>query len=791
MEQRTKPSQSRALRRGSRAKRSVVAEVTALAVTHTVLFPGNALPLTELSALPERELKRALKSGRPLVVLTCETIDADGPHGWSTVGTEALITGLLKLPGGEPGVILKGVRRVVVRDLMVQGSRLSATVKPLVELPMGRTNAAVASQLALKNAVSRLLKGDLGIAEDVRKKLEAASEPRLLCDLIVPHLSLTVAEKLTMLNEPDIKARVKRVLQWLTREKALLKLSHEIHDQVSGELSEDTRRTYLKEQVAAIKRELGEMDGVAAGAEVFEEAFETLKLSALAREAYKEELERLNLSSPGSSEYMVAHGYLSLLKDLPWESPCPEPTGLRTARTILNGHHHGLEPVKNRILDYLAVFHHRGDVPGQILLLHGPPGVGKTSLARSVAEALNRPFHKIALGGVKDESEIRGHRRTYIGSMPGKIIQALKQTKSRAPVILLDEIDKVGRERGHDLSAALLEVLDPEQNKEFLDHYLAVPFDTSQVLYVATANDIERIPAPLRDRMEPIEMVSYTEQEKLMIAKRHIIPALRRDMNLSARQFVLSDKTVMALVRRYTRESGVRQLAREIQQLGRKVVRRLVEGRRKRVRAVISPENLHEWLGPQRFLDEPNDAMLPPGVAIGLAYTEVGGELLYVETSASEDDKPGLHLTGNLGKVMQESAQAALSFLRARGSELGVPASLLVRSRIHLHFPDGGTPKDGPSAGIAIMCAMASLVLGKSLPSRLAMTGEITLRGQVLPIGGLREKILAAHRYQKSKILYPAANQSDLADVPADVRARLELIPVATMQDVLVHAGLI
>jgi ATP-dependent Lon protease len=376
--------------------------------------------------------------------------------------------------------------------------------------------------------------------------------------------------------------------------------------------------------------------------------------------------------------------------------------------------------------------------------------------------------------------------------LPGKLIQALRQTKSRYPVVLLDEIDKLGQDRGQDLSAAMLEVLDPEQNKEFVDHYLAVPFDTSQVLYIGTANDIERIPGPLLDRMEPIELVSYTDVEKLVIAKRHIIPAVRAEMRLTQSQFTLSDSVIMAMMRRYTREAGVRQLARELKNLGRKVVRRILERRHKSARLSLKVDQLGDWLGPPRYQDEPTDALLDPGVAIGLAYTEVGGEVLFVETNAMDAAQSSLRLTGNLGKVMQESAQAALSLLRARGAEFGLAnIERLHKAEVHVHFPDGGTPKDGPSAGIAILCAMASAIAKKSLPQRLAMTGEITLRGQVIPVGGIREKVLAAYRFQKTRILYPAMNESDLADVPAEVRQKLELIPVATAQDVLREAGLI
>lgn len=755
-----------------------------------VLFPQNTLPVGALARFTKRERRDAESGLLKVVALPFE--DSDAGRTFAPVGTLAVVTGLLHLPSGETGMTLHGTERVLVREVKETGGRLRARVDIVRPQPGRETARSQALLRGLRNAIHRLLRGQLEVSPESRALLLSSHDLGELSDLMAPYLSWPFADKLSALTTLSPAARARLVLAAVRRELEFQKLSERIHKQVQGDLREEERRSYLREQILALKRELGELDDPSAAGEQLEEALAAIKLPPLAEEAMREELERLNMSAPGSPEYMVAHAYLSLIRDLPWEEKAPKAPDLAAARRTLAREHHGLEDAKQRVLEYLAVLRHRGEAPGQILLLVGPPGVGKTSLVRSIATATGRPFARLALGGVKDEAEIRGHRRTYIGSLPGKIIQAIKQTKSRYPVILLDEIDKVGGDKQAGIAASLLEVLDREQNAGFIDHYLAIPFDVSQALFIATANNLDAIPEPLRDRLEIVEVPSYTDQEKLKIARKHIIPGLRKELKLTAEQFSLSDATIMAILRRYTREAGVRQLKRELTRLARKIVLNLVESKSRRRPMTVRPDNLEQWLGVTRFIDEPNDQALPPGVAVGLAYTSVGGEILYVETSVRSDrhGKGTLKLTGNIGKVMQESAQAVLSFLSRHAEALGVRPEVFTEGDVHVHLPDGGTPKDGPSAGIAILCALASAALRKPLSARMAMTGEITLRGQVLAVGGIREKVLAAHRYGKNTVLYPAANASDLKEIPEEVRREMRLIPVTTMGEVLELAGL-
>ena len=562
---------------------------------------------------------------------------------------------------------------------------------------------------------------------------------------------------------------------------------------MQGDLQENIRRNFLYEQIAAIKKELGDPEDEADEIEELHKAIEKLELPDATRKVVDKEIDRLELMTPNAPEYLVSWTYINWIKDLPWSAATEEEklslADLSQAKKVINSSHYGLDKVKERILEYLAVVKHKGNISGQILLLSGPPGVGKTSLARAIAESLGRPFAKIALGGVKDEAEIRGHRKTYIGAMPGKIIQAIKEAGSNQAVILLDEIDKVGSQTPGlgDLSSALLEVLDPEQNKVFTDHYLAVPFDLSKVIFICTANTTYHIPEPLLDRMDTLNIPGYTPQEKMMIAKEHIIPDLRKELKLSTRQLNLSDSIIKLVINHYTREAGVRQLKREFETLGRKVVSSIVHKKSVANSLKITRNNLMDQLGPPKFLDEPKDKALMPGVSIGLAYTSVGGDILYIESRkvTSSSGKGRLLLTGSLGKVMQESAQTCLSFILAHAEELGLKQKEIEESDIHLHFPDGATPKDGPSAGNAILSALVSLLKDKPIESTFAMTGEITLRGQVLPVGGIKEKLLAAHRYGKRKIIIPWSNWLDLDDLPKEVTKDLSIYPVKNMMDVL------
>lgn len=773
-----------------------------------VLFPRNTLPLPTLEGLKRSDLATAQRGLLRVGVLTF--LDEDETPGTeqmiSPFGTEALITGMVKPANGGIGAILKGMRRLVVRDIEKKPHGYTGHAYVVVDKSIAKKNSHyLASVRAIKSLVIKIIKLNPTIPQDLVALLYTCDDPALLCDILAPQLSLTPKEKLGILSNLDLRDRVKQVLKFLSREVDLLQISFRIQEEVKDDMQEGMRRAFLKEQMLAIKRELGENEPEVDELEEFRNTFNRLNLSKPARDAAMREVDRLEVMPPGSPEYVVAWNYLGWLKDIPWPETAaakdeaakakePEVPNASLARSkrLLNSHHFGLEKVKDRILEYIAVMLHKKSIPnGQVLFLLGPPGVGKTTIARSIAESLGRPFVRISLGGVKDEAEVRGHRKTYIGSMPGKLIQAMKEAKAINPVILLDEIDKIGAQGRGDLGPALLEVLDVEQNSNFQDHYLGFPYDLSQVLFIATGNSMRGMDAPLLDRLEIVEFSGYSEREKLQIAQKYILPALCKELNLKSTQFKIADDVLKLIVHHYTRESGVRQLKRALQTIGRKIVRRLVE--QKTSDPQVKAEHLIRFLGNPLHLLEPENLELPSGVAIGLAYTSHGGELLYIETRCSKtgEGKGGrLQVTGNIGKVMQESAHTVYSYVISRAAELGLDLKELEASNIHCHVPDGGTPKDGPSAGVALLCAFVSLFSGKAIPGSLTMTGEITLRGQVLPIGGLKEKMLAAHREGKTEIMFPAVNWPDLSDIPVEVLNAMKLYPVSTMAEALQVAGL-
>lgn len=756
-----------------------------------VLFPRGSLPIKSWSGLSLRRLQKLHEQNLSVAVVTTADLEATAHSKLPTVATLGHIAGFERLGGGEKSVILKGSERLTIVRYVTTRKGLEAEAAIVAE-PSRLTDLQLVAAKRLQGAIQKLLKAEFELAEEQKTVLLQSDHLRSLPDLIAPHLSVPLAQKLEILQAKDFSRRCRLTYDMTIRELGLQRLSHDIHEQVQTDISEEERVSYLRDQLATIKRELGEVDQIGQAHEILEAAIQDLSLPPVAAETAKEELSRLSMASPGTPEFVISHSYLSLLKELPWKSEPPVSPSIAQARKVLNRVHYGLDDVKQRILEYLAVLHRRGEIPGQILLLHGPPGVGKTSLARSIAEALGRPFERISLGGVKDEAEMRGHRRTYIGALPGKIIQAIKQSRTQYPVILLDEVDKVGHEReAGGIAAALLEILDREQNQSFIDHYVSVPFDISKVVFIATANDKDAILPALADRMDAVEVSSYTDQEKIQIAKKHIVPHLLKELRLTKDDWTLNDQVLHAVLRQYTREAGVRQLKRELTRLGRKLVLYLTEHPRRKAPA-ITVESLPQWLGVRKFMEEPNDGTLMPGVSIGLAYTEFGGEILYIESRLHPvgAGKGLLRLTGNVGKVMQESAQAVVSYLGQYTHELGLREELFMESDIHIHLPDGATPKDGPSAGIAILCALVSAATRKPLRADLAMTGEITLRGQVLPIGGLKEKVLAAHRYGKKMVLFPEGNIADLRDIPPMVRRAVKLIPVATMREVLEHAAL-
>lgn len=762
-----------------------------------VLFPHNSSTLHEIDALASSDIRLAYEGKLHIAVVGREKDSGNrGTGRLAKIGTEAVISHIVRTPTGQLAAVIRGIRRFRVDKISQSGKRKIALVTFIPDGPVRATTSHLAAVKVIRNLIVRFAQQSDVIGQELLSRITTCHDGSVLCDLIIPQLTLSFAEKIDLLHDSDVQKRMRAVNVLLRRELNLVKLSNQIRHKVKDEIDEIQRRQFLTHQLKAIKSELNEIDGIAADEiEELESAFSEIDLPISARSAVKQELDKLAGMPAGSPDYVVSFGYLNWLKEMPWHGK--ENKGvtrypkISRAKIQLDRDHFGLDKVKERILDHLAVVSHKKKVAGQNLLLFGPPGVGKTSLAESIAKALGRPLARISLGGVKDEAEIRGHRRTYVGAMPGKIIQAIKQANSSSPVILLDEIDKLGREAGGGVEAALLEVVDPEQNRNFGDHFLNVPFDLSNVLFIATANDIDAISDPLKDRFEAVEVSSYTDAEKVAIARIHLIPKLRSELKLKNQEFSIDDEAVFGICRDYNREAGVRGLQRDLTTIGRKVVRRKMEGRFRGIK--IKKSGLAQWLGRSRYIDEVLDVQLIPGVAVGLAYTSVGGEILYIESMSrfDESSRGRLNLTGSLGKVMQESAQTALTFLTGNASRLGISCHDLSKSEIHLHIPDGATPKDGPSAGLAIMFSLASLFLKRAIPGDVAVTGEVTLRGQVMPVGGIREKLLAAHRNRKSRIIIPRQNLADLEEIPKDVLAQLEIIPVDTMIQALEEVGLL
>lgn len=769
-----------------------------LVLPKVVLFPENTIPLASLNGLQENDLQSMQQGNVKIGIVTKISSESGKSPNSEQVyrfGTEAVVTGLLKLPNNELGALVKGTRIFEVKKITKQSDSYSGQVEFIKDRPFRRSDKFLAVVKSVKSLVLKLLKLNPSVGQEAIALLYATEDPILLCNIVTPHLSLSTKEKIGILSEFNVPRRLEKLFKHLNKEVELLKLSTKIQDEVKNDVHDNVRKSFLKEQLQAIKREIGELSGEVDELEELKQAVTDLKLPKEARQAVDQELERLQMMPPGSPEYMVSWTYIQWIKDLPWaseENKLPD-LDLKRSSELLDNNHFGLDRVKDRILEYLAVVKHKGSVAGQILLLQGPPGVGKTSLGQSIAEAIERPFVRVSLGGVKDEAEIRGHRRTYIGSLPGKIIHAMKEAKVHNPVILLDEIDKAGSaEMMGDVSSALLELLDPEQNNKFTDHYLSLPYDLSSVLFIATANSLRSISPPLLDRMETIEISGYTDKEKVSIAQDHLIPKIKKKLMLNEQQLNFDPTTLSSIIHQYTREAGVRQLNRQLNKIGRKIVRGIVEKKASHKES-ISEKDLYEYLGVPKFFDEPRDSKLMPGVSIGLAYTSVGGDILYIESRQlpSFEGRPKLMLTGSLGKVMQESAQTVLSFLLSNAERYGINKDSMEKNAVHIHLPDGATPKDGPSAGVALLCAMTSLYTGKAISNSLAMTGEITLRGQVLPVGGIKEKLLAAHRYNKKDVIIPAKNWLDLEELPEDILQEMNLYPVYYMEEVLNIAKLL
>jgi ATP-dependent Lon protease len=753
-----------------------------LPVKGMVVFPFMVIPLMANEQKQARLIDEALMKGSTVgIFLQIESSEKNpGPSDICKVGTSGNILKMLRFPDGTIRILVQGLSRIRIRRFLNSDPYLRAEVE---ELP-DRVGNKVKLEALQRNLIEQLKKA-VDLAPNLSEELYISAinqeTPSKMADLIASNLNISITEKQLILEELDVYRRMEKMLSILNKEIEVLELSQKIQSEAKSELGKIQREFILREQLKAIKKELGDK-GDTAEAEEFEKRIDDAKMTEIAETAARKELDRLMRMNPASAEYTVSRTYLEWLVDLPWEKPTRDILDIRKAKKILDEDHYDLDKVKDRILEYLAVRKLKSDVKGPILCFVGPPGVGKTSLGRSIARAMGRKFERVSLGGMRDEAEIRGHRRTYIGALPGRIIQGLKRVGSNNPVFMLDEVDKIGADFRGDPASALLEVLDPEQNDSFSDHYLEVPFDLSKVMFITTANLLDPIPAVLRDRMEIIRIPGYTDLEKLQIAKRHLIPKQFKNHGITRTRLGIKDTAVLKIINNYTRESGLRNLEREIAAICRKVARRIVSGQTRR--HSIDGKNIRKYLGPERVTREELARVGQIGIAAGLAWTSVGGELLYVEATAMEGKKE-LTLTGSLGDVMKESAMAALSYVRSNADKLGIPCGFCGDHEIHIHVPSGATPKDGPSAGITMATALASLLSGRPVKPDVAMTGEITLRGEVMAIGGLKEKLLAAHRVGIKTVILPRENKKDLGEVPSEIKKEIKFKFVTHVGDVL------
>ena len=738
----------------------------------TVVFPYLVVPLmiqqVEQTRLVDDALMRGARIG--LFMQRDPQVENPGPDDLYTVGTSGNILKMLRFPDGSVRFLIQGLSRIRVTKFVTETPYLSAEVEDLHE-EVNESVELEALQRNLMEAITNL--GELApyLGEEFHISAINQDTPSKLVDFVASSLNVPAEHKQEVLQDLDVQHRMGNLYKVLNKEIEVLELSQEIQAKAASELGKSQRDYILREQLKAIKKELGHGED---GTEIeeFERKIEAAIMPAHAEQSALKELDRLAHMAPSSAEYTVARTYLDWLTLLPWSYSTEDKLDLRQAKKILDEDHYNLEKVKDRILEHLAVMKLKPDVKGPILCFVGPPGVGKTSLGKSIARAMGRKFSRVSLGGMRDEAEIRGHRRTYIGSMPGRVIQSIRRCGSNNPVIMLDEVDKLGTDFRGDPASALLEVLDPEQNDTFSDHYLEIPFDLSKVMFITTANWVEPIPAVLRDRMEIITIPGYTDLEKMAIAKRHLIPKQIANNGLTKSNLAFHDSSIQVLIENFTREAGLRNLEREIAAVARKIARRVATGYKKKI--TVTGKDIPKLLGPERFTREVLSRKGKVGVVPGLAYTSVGGEILFVEATTMAG-RTGLTLTGHLGDIMKESAQAGLAFIRSNHKALKISADSFENREIHIHVPAGATPKDGPSAGMTLVVTLASLLTGRPVKSCLAMTGEITLRGRLLPIGGLKEKLLAAYRAGIKTVILPEENRKDAVELPAEIKKNIKL----------------
>ncbi len=756
-----------------------------LPVRDIVVFPYMILPLFVGRDISIKAIDKALAGDRMVLLATQKEPEVENPttDDLYKIGTIGVIMRMLKLPDGRVKILIQGLTKAKVVKFEEDNGYFRANIEKIEEKKLEEIPIEVEAQIRnVKEQLDKAVSLGKTILPDVMVVIENLDEPGRLADLITSNLGLKTDQSQEILEIEDPVKRLDKVNDILVHEIELLIVQQRIQSEAKGEIDKSQREYFLREQLKAIQKELGDIDERSEEINELKDKIEQAKMPEKVLAEAEKQLKRLEKMHPDSAEAATVRTYLDWLVEIPWSVSTKDNLNIKSAKKVLNDDHFDLEKVKERILEYLSVRKLKPKMKGPILCFIGPPGVGKTSLGRSIARALGREFFRMSLGGVRDEAEIRGHRRTYVGALPGRIIQGIKQTGKNNPVFMLDEIDKIGMDFRGDPSSALLEVLDPEQNSDFTDHYLAVPFDLRNVMFITTGNIVDTIPGPLRDRMEIIYLSGYSTEEKLGIAKKYLIPKQLKEHGITKKTLNITEPALEALIAQYTRESGVRNLEREIANLCRKVAKKIAEGAKKRF--VITGKNISKYLGAPKYLPEEEIEKDEVGVTTGLAWTETGGDIIYIEATLMKG-RGNLTLTGQLGDVMKESAQAALSFIRSKARDLGIKDDMFSKHDIHIHVPAGAIPKDGPSAGITMATSIASILTGRPVNKNVAMTGEVTLRGRVLPIGGLKEKTLAAKRMGINTVILPKRNGKDIEDLPKYIKKQMQFVFVETMDEVL------
>jgi len=757
-----------------------------LPVRDMVMYPSVILPLFVGRDMSINAVEKSLSKDRLIIVAAQKDLTDEDPLPGRiySVGVVSQIMRMLRLPDGRVKVLIQGLKKAIVKEYVQETPTFIVRVEAIEEPLITEITLEIEALMRyVKEEMEKVVSMGRMVPPDILMVLDTIDEPGKLSDIAAANLGLTVEKAQEILEIIDPVARLKKLSEILGKEIELLNMQAKILSQAKDEMTKSQRDYFLREQMKAIKNELGEADERTEEIEDLQKRIKKAKMPKEVEKEAKKQLDRLDMMHPDAIESSMLRTYIEWLVELPWSVSTKDNIEIKAAKMVLNEDHYDLEKVKERILEFLSVLKLKGEIKGPILCFVGPPGVGKTSLGKSIARALNRKFVRISLGGMKDEAEIRGHRRTYVGSMPGRIIQGLKQAGANNPVFMMDEIDKIGMDFRGDPASALLEVLDPEQNSAFSDHYLNLPFDLSKVMFITTANRVDTIPSALRDRMEVITLSGYTEKEKLAIAKKYLIPKQLKENGLKEKYLTFADHAITKIILDYTREAGLRNLEREIASIGRKAAKKIAEGNKEKT--IITTKNLHKYSGPSKFIPETDYGQDIAGVASGLAWTEFGGDVLFIEASCRKGKKDLLTLTGNMGDVMKESAQAALTFIKSKAEILGINPEVFDTLEMHVHIPQGAIPKDGPSAGITMAVAMISAITKKPLNRKTAMTGEITLTGRVLPIGGLKEKTLAALRSCMETVVLPEENMKELIEIPKYVKNKIKFIPVKNMDDVV------